>query len=313
MDLGAKPYKIFTRIAETLSFSRAAESLNMSQPALSAQLRELERQLGFALFNRTSRRVELSPEGALFLGNARRMVLEAEWAMNAAQDIRSKPLRIGVAHYSHLIPERIALTDGFMAAHPDMLVKIDARHPRQLAEDLDRGAIDVAITLQVEGATKESLIERLPAAFDCTIAGRITTGIAIPADHDLAGVETISPDRLSGQRLFTFSRVHGVAVVEAIIFAFNERGAVVEHAPEGDASSALRYAALRNAPCIDLGWFPFPQGSRLKRVAIDWQLGTSLSVFWIRRRTRPAVERFLAHCAGFAAGGQGIAGCDQSV
>ena len=52
MDLHAKPYRCFLAIAEHGSFARAAEAANMSQPALSALIKEFERRLGFALFAR---------------------------------------------------------------------------------------------------------------------------------------------------------------------------------------------------------------------------------------------------------------------
>ena len=95
MDLDASPYRIFVTIADELSFTRASSLLNVSQPALSARIREFERRLGFALFFRTSRRVKLTPEGRLYLGNARRMVKEVAWASQAAREIRDNDLRIG--------------------------------------------------------------------------------------------------------------------------------------------------------------------------------------------------------------------------
>ena len=95
MDLDATPFRYFLTVAEERSFTRAAQLLHVSQPALSAQIREFERRLGFALFQRTSRRVELTAEGRLFLGNARRMVAEASWANQAAREIRDNELRIG--------------------------------------------------------------------------------------------------------------------------------------------------------------------------------------------------------------------------
>ncbi|MGE0829627.1 MAG: LysR family transcriptional regulator, partial [Hyphomonadaceae bacterium] len=89
MDLDARPYRFFVAVAELGSFSRAAEAMHISQPALSAQIHELERRLGFSLFARTSRRVELTAQGALFLDWARRLIIETDWINQAARDIRS--------------------------------------------------------------------------------------------------------------------------------------------------------------------------------------------------------------------------------
>jgi DNA-binding transcriptional LysR family regulator len=67
-----------------MSQMRQKRKLHMSQPALSAAIKEFERRLGFALFSRSTRRVELTAQGKLFIGNARRMVSEAAMANRAA-------------------------------------------------------------------------------------------------------------------------------------------------------------------------------------------------------------------------------------
>ncbi|GAB3565145.1 LysR family transcriptional regulator [Amycolatopsis endophytica] len=62
----------FVAVAEALHFGRAAEGLGLAQPALSKAVRSLERRLDVTLFERTSRRVELTPAGEVLLGEARR-------------------------------------------------------------------------------------------------------------------------------------------------------------------------------------------------------------------------------------------------
>ncbi|MFR8087616.1 MAG: LysR family transcriptional regulator [Lachnospirales bacterium] len=61
----------FIQVAETLNFARAAERLNVTQPAVTHQIRSLEEELGVKLFRRTTRIVELTQEGILFLEDAR--------------------------------------------------------------------------------------------------------------------------------------------------------------------------------------------------------------------------------------------------
>lgn len=291
-------------VARTRSFTRAADTLNMSQPALSAQLRELERQLGFTLFERSSRRVELSREGMLFLGNAQRLILETEWATQAALEIRGRPLRIGVAHHSQLIAQRTALTDGFLAAHPDARVKVHARDPRQLLDELGRDAIDVAIMLEVVGAGTGSLVERAPAGTQRLAIGRLPLGVAVPRDHRWACDATIDPAQLAGERIITFSRTHGVAVVESVIGSFGAHGAIMIHAPEGDVLSAMRHAASRGLACVDIGWFDpglaGPGAERLVARPVDWPVATELVVRWNSSSRNDAVRRFADHAEAFA-------------
>ncbi|NGN68498.1 LysR family transcriptional regulator, partial [Streptomyces sp. A7024] len=73
MDVHLRDLRYFAAVAEELSFTRAAERLYVSQPALSKQIRALERQLGFALFERRAREVALTPQGAALLPRAREL------------------------------------------------------------------------------------------------------------------------------------------------------------------------------------------------------------------------------------------------
>src|SRR5258706_4723621 len=71
----------FLAVAERLHLGRAAAALQISEPALSRSIRELERRLGATLLARTRRRVELTPEGAHFLEEAKRVLAHLERAV----------------------------------------------------------------------------------------------------------------------------------------------------------------------------------------------------------------------------------------
>jgi DNA-binding transcriptional LysR family regulator len=70
--------KSFVAIAETGTFGQAAATVSRTQSALSLQIKKLEEQLGCALFDRTSRKVILTPQGEVFLGYARR-IIQLQW------------------------------------------------------------------------------------------------------------------------------------------------------------------------------------------------------------------------------------------
>jgi DNA-binding transcriptional LysR family regulator len=84
-DLDLRLLRSFVAVAEELHFGHAARRLYMSQPALSVQIRKLEQLVGVQLLRRTSRRVELTPAGAVLLEEARRVLVSAERAFEATR------------------------------------------------------------------------------------------------------------------------------------------------------------------------------------------------------------------------------------
>ncbi len=73
--------RCLTVLAEELNFSRASERLHMSQPPLTRLVADVEKALGARLFARTTRRVSLSPVGAVFAAEARAVLSRAEEAL----------------------------------------------------------------------------------------------------------------------------------------------------------------------------------------------------------------------------------------
>jgi DNA-binding transcriptional LysR family regulator len=77
--------RYFATVAETLNFRAASDRLHVAQPALSAQIKTLEEELGVKLFERTTRKVELTPAGLVFLEEARRVISAANHAEERAR------------------------------------------------------------------------------------------------------------------------------------------------------------------------------------------------------------------------------------
>src|SRR5262245_41755 len=98
MDVHLRNLRYFAAVAEELHFSRAAERLRVSQPALSKQIRQLERELRFPLLRRDRRRVDVTAAGEVMLPAAGQLLADWEEALAAATQRaseESKLLQVG--------------------------------------------------------------------------------------------------------------------------------------------------------------------------------------------------------------------------
>jgi DNA-binding transcriptional LysR family regulator len=290
MDLDARPYRAFIAVADTGSFSRAAALLHVSQPALSAQIREFERRLGFALFARTSRHVALTPEGRLFIDRARRLVTETEGANNAAREIRLNQLRIGAAHFTSDIAERNAVIDTFRQQEPDVPLRILRRSPPQLHEDLERGDIDIALLLDIADPDAEADAR---GATGWIIAER-PVALWVPRSHPLSDGSIVPAEALRDMPVGMIDRSHGVPIAEHVGQILLRSGAVLRSLPEGDARSVARQCALSGWCAIDLGWFADPSGGALRSLPVaGWTQTTRLVAFARPGERRDGARRFI--------------------
>src|SRR5258708_9686530 len=92
--------RYFVAVGEEQHYGRAAERLHVAQPALSRQIQDLEKEMGFVLFDRLPRGVRLNAAGKLFLSDARRILHDVDEAKVRADRIahgKAGTLRIGIA------------------------------------------------------------------------------------------------------------------------------------------------------------------------------------------------------------------------
>lgn len=134
MNFSVRQLQAFVATARTRSFTRAAEQLHISQPGLSAMLREFEAQLNCRLFERTTRSVSPTAQGEEFLPTAIRVLKELDEAVLSLGRITSsqkRRLAVGATPViaSSILPETFAL---FAKLHPTVQVEV---------QDLDRAAI----------------------------------------------------------------------------------------------------------------------------------------------------------------------------
>jgi LysR family transcriptional regulator, hydrogen peroxide-inducible genes activator len=146
-DLSLRQLEYVVAVADTLGFRRAAERCHVSQPALSAQVQQLESVLGVKLFERDARRVLLTPAGAELVARARRVLTEAQDLLQAAArmgDPFAGPLELGaiptVAPY--VLPE---VVPALVRHYPKLRLRLREEKTATLVRDMDEGRLDAAV------------------------------------------------------------------------------------------------------------------------------------------------------------------------
>ncbi|MCO1659105.1 LysR family transcriptional regulator [Pseudonocardia humida] len=178
-------------VAETSSFTRAAERCLVVQSALSHQIARLERELGARLFERTSRRVRLTPAGAAFLPAARQCLDAAERAAAevaaAVGEVRGR-LAVGLISTVAAIDVAGALRE-FRRRYPHVRISLRVRASEELVEQVEQGAVDVAF-LGLPTTARPRGVDARELARDRLVA-------VVAPDHPLAGEPAVDLRRLS--------------------------------------------------------------------------------------------------------------------
>lgn len=175
--------RYFVAVAEELHFGRAAARVRIAQPPLSQQIRQLEDELGVALFNRTRRRVELTPAGRAFLDEVRPLLERAERAaVTARRAGRGEIGRLAIGHVPSadldVLPRVLR---AWHARFPHVEIELHALLPASQLEALRDGHIHVGFIrlpvdqsgLVVEPIQREPLVAALPAGHPAARSTRV--------------------------------------------------------------------------------------------------------------------------------------------
>jgi len=120
INISTRALRAFISLVEQKSFTRAASDNHLSQPAFSALIRALEEEVGARLFERTTRSVELTAEGTVFVDAARRLLRDAEEALTDLRDhVARRRGRVSIA----VLP---SLAAGWL---PPLLARFHNEHP----------------------------------------------------------------------------------------------------------------------------------------------------------------------------------------
>ena len=148
MDINYELYKVFYHVAATLSFSEASKQLFISQSAVSQSIKVLEKKLNQTLFIRSTKKVQLTPEGEILLKHvepAINLIQKGENQLLEANTLNGGQLRIGasdtICRY-YLIPD----LNRFHKAYPNVHIKVTNQTSIECAHLLENGQVDFIIT-----------------------------------------------------------------------------------------------------------------------------------------------------------------------
>jgi DNA-binding transcriptional LysR family regulator len=208
--------KYFVAVAEELNFGRAAQRLYITQPSLSRQIVSLEGELGFALFVRDKKQIQLTKAGQLFLTEAQQILAKFDRGMNIARRISSGELgqlRIGFQGSSvyDIIPLSIR---AFREQFPQVELSISSVPTSEQIELIYNCGIDIGFivppisdgTLHLETILAEPLV------------------LVLPENHPLAKDAEISLAAIANEPLVLASRDRGCGLHEQILQFYEREG-----------------------------------------------------------------------------------------
>ncbi|TNF59616.1 MAG: LysR family transcriptional regulator [Rhodobacteraceae bacterium] len=217
-------------VDDTLHFRRAAEACHVTQPTLSAQIKDLESKLGAVLVERSRARVVMTPLGAAVADHARRALREVDEIRNLSVlngGTLQSTIKVGIVQSlgSYLLP---LIVPDLHQSHPKLKLYVREGLPHHLTEALATGAVDLLLfPLPVRGAEYDQLsLFREPLL------------LVIPHDHPFAARDNITPDLLKGETILALEPGH--KLYEQVRVICDQYGAHLSHDYEGTSLDTLR-------------------------------------------------------------------------
>lgn len=152
MNVSLKQLRAFVTLAQSQSFAEAAELLHLSQPALSTSIKNMEESVGGSLFTRSTRSLELSPEGRRFLPVARRLL--ADW--DQAFDDLGRTFSLQQGKVSVAVMPSFAMNQfpgalvAFQQRFPDINISVEDVVMELVIDSVRDGSVDLGITFEPE-------------------------------------------------------------------------------------------------------------------------------------------------------------------
>lgn len=274
----------FITVARTLNFARAAEKLNVTQPAITHQIHSLETELDVKLFLRTTRTVELTQDGFLFLDDAKKLLAIADRAKARLVNPKrqgEQVLSIGSHNYASLLLLPDVLRK-MKTEFPDLYPRLLTVPPAMSKRVLEEAQIDVLLGFKEGGVTRfdgsYKELYKVPVLCVC------------PKNHPIAGRESVSIAELK-QDLLLFETPFAGHPSELRSYLLDDRTSSDFRVCDSPEAAAILVKAGYGV-AIHAG-LPLPADDSLTSVPLVDLPPLSFGVYYKSLKGQPLLKRFI--------------------
>jgi DNA-binding transcriptional LysR family regulator len=278
--------RYFVTLAEELHFGRAAERLHIAQPPLSQQIRQLETELGFELFHRTKRKVQLTEAGQVFLDEVQQIFKQLEQAIQVGRQTSRGEMGQLVVGFVSSAPYNILpnILRAFRSNVPQVRLELHELTTNEQFRCLRESRIDVGFvrppiedTFNFETIFQESLV------------------VALPDTHLLANNSNVSLRSLKNEPFILFPRLLAPGLYDLIISLCQQAGFSPNVTQE-----AIQMQTIVSLVAGGLGIAIVPESlQNLQRTGVVYKIiqeptpKTAIAIIWRQNDTSATVQKFL--------------------
>lgn len=282
MALNFHQLHIFYTVAEKGSFSAAAQALHMTQPAVTMQIQSLEDYFGAKLFQRSTKRIEITEAGRTLLPYARsgmELIQQAEAAMSSYSRMLEGRLQLGASLTvgEYILPQ---LLGPFTRENPNVVIRLKVMNTTQIVEEILNHHLNFGLV--------EAPIEHPDIMAEAIMSDELK--LVVPARHPLADVDEVTIDQLyehpiilrepgSGTRRVMeeeLARQERKASELNIAMELGSTGAIKSAVEAGLGISLISEASVKHEKTLGLVKVKTVKGLEFKRQFYSINLKTSL-------------------------------------
>ncbi len=291
-QLELRHLRYFLAVAEDLHFGRAAERLFISQPGLSKQIKEMEEGIGFQLFDRHNRKVELTPAGTFLMAEIKRITQDLEQTVEQARLISEGldgDLKLGY------------VGSAMQQVIPDLLMVFRAKFPKVLFTLKEMGNQE-----QIEGLLARELdigfirSERVPRGLEMHPVLNEPFCLVLPTTHSVTQENFESLSQLREESFILFDSDYSPSYFEKVMQIFDDQD-FVPHVTHNTIHSTSIFKLVEKGFGVSI----VPESLQLEQFAgvkfislAHLPQRTVLSAVWHRESRNPILRNLLGEIWG---------------